>query len=39
MEIVVTAFAALVAAGCFIAILTRDVTDSAKEQEKLNEAE
>lgn len=30
MEIVVTAFATLVAAGCFVAILRSDLADSAK---------
>jgi hypothetical protein len=34
MEIIVTAFAALVAAGCFIAILKSDLTDSEKSQPK-----
>ena len=36
MEIVVTAFATLVAAGCFVAILQSDLADSAKAR---NEAE
>jgi hypothetical protein len=33
MEIIVTAFATLVAAGCFVAILSSDLKESKQENE------
>lgn len=33
MEIIVTAFATLVAAGCFVAILTTDIEENRKNQD------
>ena len=39
MEIIVTAFATLVAAGCFIAIVQSDLADSTKPQENTDNSE